>query len=697
MTNTRSQSHNDKTEHVIQPTAFTPSHDEAKRWQEFITPKHVLLTLFFCSSLVIVWFLMTAKTFSITTQPATQKITVDGGIVFSISDYYLARSGDYNVSATATGYYPLQEVITLKDDEQNFALDFEPLPGDITINTPHSEAIEVWIDGERRGVSQERITNIAAGKRELSLRSERFLPVTETITIEGREQHQSFEYNLQPAWADVSFNTEPSGAVLTIDQHAIGTTPIQSEVTQGKRTISLSYPGYVTWQEELIIRARETLNLPTIALKKAARSMQLSSTPSNASVTLNQTYQGQTPLSLALSEDTTYQLTVFKEGYAELKRTLTSPQNDSLAVTLDPLLGKIAFSSQPKGALLYVDNRLLGRANQTLQLPATQHAIRIEQEGYEPFQTIIVPKQGQIQQVHAELRTAEQARWDNIPTNITSPAGQTLTLFRINQVFTMGSSRREQGRRANEAQRLVALDRAFYLGTHEVTNQQYKQFDALHSSSHVQGNSLDIDSHPVVNITWEQAALYCNWLSEQAQLTSVYSIENGKVTGFSTSANGYRLPTEAEWAWAARFENNHMQKFPWGSAMPPTKNAGNYADRHAASIIGNIQARYDDGHTVSAPVGSFQANAKKLYDLGGNVAEWIHDFYSIGTGLSLKTEKNPMGPTEGNYHVIRGSSWAHGSITDLRLSFRDYSADKRNDVGFRIARYVDESTQEEQP
>jgi formylglycine-generating enzyme required for sulfatase activity len=76
--------------------------------------------------------------------------------------------------------------------------------------------------------------------------------------------------------------------------------------------------------------------------------------------------------------------------------------------------------------------------------------------------------------------------------------------------------------------------------------------------------------------------------------------------------------------------------------------------------------------------------------MGGNVAEWVHDFYG-SSGLGGSDENtNPTGPRTGTYHVVRGSSWAHGSVTDLRLSYRDYSDEVRDDVGFRVARYLEQ-------
>ncbi|MCX7063559.1 MAG: SUMF1/EgtB/PvdO family nonheme iron enzyme, partial [Proteobacteria bacterium] len=106
----------------------------------------------------------------------------------------------------------------------------------------------------------------------------------------------------------------------------------------------------------------------------------------------------------------------------------------------------------------------------------------------------------------------------------------------------------------------------------------------------------------------------------------------------------------------------------------------------AANLVGRVIFGYNDNQIVSAPVATFAADARGLFDLGGNVAEWSNDFYEIG---SEQAQRDPLGPTSGEYHVIRGSSWMNGTITDLRLTFRDYGTDARPDLGFRIARFVE--------
>ena len=290
--------------------------------------------------------------------------------------------------------------------------------------------------------------------------------------------------------------------------------------------------------------------------------------------------------------------------------------------------------------------------------------------------------------MNVTLKTVKQAKLEALKPVIEAPGGPRLKLFYPGPV-TLGASRREPGRRANETIRNVQLTRPFYLSLKEVTNREYRLFSKDFSSGSVQGNSLNGDNQPAVNLSWEQAAQYCNWLSKEASLAPFYLEENGNITGFDKTADGYRLPTEAEWAWAARTTGTGATlKFPWGAAMPPAANSGNYADRKAATLLGRIIGEYDDGHIVSAPVGSFPANDKGLFDLGGNVAEWVNDVYDVVVSTDKKAELNPMGPDRGDLHVIRGASWRHSTVTELRLSHRDYDSAARNDLGFRIARFA---------
>jgi formylglycine-generating enzyme required for sulfatase activity len=133
-----------------------------------------------------------------------------------------------------------------------------------------------------------------------------------------------------------------------------------------------------------------------------------------------------------------------------------------------------------------------------------------------------------------------------------------------------------------------------------------------------------------------------------------------------------------------------MLKYPWGQEMPPPEDAGNFADQAAKEIVPTVLPRYNDGFASTAPVGTFPANALGLYDTGGNVAEWTNDYYGVYTGPADDVAVDPLGPDDGTHRVIRGSSWQHSGITQLRLSYRDFGTDPRTDVGFRLVRNAPE-------
>ncbi len=680
---------------IIRPAPFKPAGERRRRKSVSLNPVSAVLALLLLICATLAWFLFAARSVTIDTAPADAQLSLSGGFKLRLADHYLVHPGTYTLEAKALGYYPLRVSLEVTEAQnQSFQYNLEKLPGHLTVNTQPATAAEIWLDDQPIGPAATRLSDIAAGPHTLTVKSKRFRDYEQTLEIQGKDQHQELEVVLEPAWAEVSIATQPPGATLLVDGKAmVGSTPFTAEIIEGERNIILKLSGYKAWQETLTVHAGENIQLQTVTLEKADGLVTLHSVPQGAGVTVNGEYQGQTPLEVALAPGEKYQFTLYKDGYqpAHKELEIQSGEDRQLTLNLQAQLGEISIRSQPADAQVYIDGHLMGKAGQTFKLPARQTRVTVKKEGYVDYQTRILPRAGLEQVVAVKLKTAAQAKWEAIKPQIVSPGGQTLKLFKPKATFTMGASRREQGRRANEVMRKVSLSRPFYLGIKEVTNAEYRRLNKFHSSGHVKGNSLNNDNYPVVNLTWQQAAAYCNWLSEQEKLPPYYRVKDKLIVGFNPESTGYRLPTEAEWAWAARYQiaSNSVLKYPWGQQLPPPKGAGNYADRSAAALLGNILTNYNDNFAVTAPVANFAVNEKGLYDLGGNVAEWISDFYDIQTGLSLKINTDPMGPDSGDYHVIRGSSWAHGTVTDLRLSFRDYGTKARNDVGFRIARFVE--------
>ena len=361
-------------------------------------------------------------------------------------------------------------------------------------------------------------------------------------------------------------------------------------------------------------------------------------------------------------------------------------------VTLSPELGEVRFVIEPPDANILVNGQAVGTGNQTLDLPAVAQRIEITLPGYATFKTEVLPKPGLPQQVRVTLLTEAAARKAAMKPSITTPLGQTLALVdpsvESQNTFTMGASRRDPGRRANEVEHPVELRRAFYIASTETTNAQFRQFEATHDSGLIESHSLDRDHQPVAGISWQQAASFCNWLSRLEGLPPFYRENQGIVIGFNPSSTGYRLPSEAEWAFAARVEGDQLRRFAWGDEFPPTEVVTNVADNTSALVTGRILNGYTDQFVVSAPVGSFPPNHRGLHDMGGNVAEWVHDGYLIPSA-NAELEIDPLGAQRGDNYTIRGGSWALSRLSELRLTFRDYGERGRDDLGFRIARYAE--------
>jgi formylglycine-generating enzyme required for sulfatase activity len=391
--------------------------------------------------------------------------------------------------------------------------------------------------------------------------------------------------------------------------------------------------------------------------------------------------------------EVTHTIQFAKAGYKQATRKITvqAAEQKALIVKMKPSLGVIAFNVMPKDAELIIDGKSYGSisslSRKQLKLNATHHRVRIRKKGYQDFTTHIVPRPGFPQEIKVTLdRISSPAR--KSPGIVQAFEGYPLKLI-TPEAFTMGSSRREQGRRSNETLRRVWLKRSFYMGIREVTNQEFRKFAAAHNSGAVGQLSLSRADQPVVNISWHQAAQYCNWLSVKESLPPAYRMVKGKMIPVEPIGIGYRLPTEAEWEYCARYTlSKASNKYPWGAKFPPRDKAGNFADESAKRLVNAYLKNYNDGHAVTAPVASFKFNPLGLHDMGGNVAEWSHDFYTIYPYSGDKVYIDPTGPKDGRHHVIRGASWKQASISNLRTAHRDYGVEPRADVGFRICRYA---------
>jgi formylglycine-generating enzyme required for sulfatase activity len=653
----------------------------------------------FLALLACVGFVLFASPVRVVIEPQPDSMDIEGfPPAFQVGERYLALPGSYDVVAEKEGYHRLEEPIEVDfGSEHRSSLRLEKLPGLIDFDTD-PEGAEISVDGLPVGTTPLDGIEVEPGQHEVSVTLDRYLSTTQIIDVEGMGRAQSVEIELAPGWGTLIVRSEPPGAEVWLDQEHLGAAPLESDSMAGRYELELKLEGWKPATRIVDLRPGTTLKLPTVYLEKLDGLLEVTSLPAGATVMLNAEFRGHTPLDLAVVSDVDHQLTLSKAGYRPVSESVRvgSGEVEQLAVSMKVQMGILFVSSKPADARLSVDGKPMGSATRRLKLPTRAHRIQVEKEGYESYRATVTPSNDRSQRIDVVLRTLVEAEEQVREPQVTTAAGQILRRIQIKDPvrFSMGASRRQAGRRANETQHTVELTRSYLLSEKEVTNAEFKEFRRQHDSGSEDGYDLRGANQPVVSVTWDDAARYLNWLSERESLTPVYREEDGSMVALSPIPNGYRFPTEAEWAFAARFEGGKRDpesplKYPWGTGLPPPPKSGNYADQSASEIIGVTVRAYNDGQRVSAPVGQYPPNGAGLFDLGGNVAEWCHNYYDVHSRGDTRVAKDPAGPASGTYHVLRGASWRHGSITELRLSFRDYSSKFRRDVGFRIARYAD--------
>ncbi len=224
--------------------------------------------------------------------------------------------------------------------------------------------------------------------------------------------------------------------------------------------------------------------------------------------------------------------------------------------------------------------------------------------------------------------------------------------------FTMGSLANEPGRNRNECPQHQVTVNSFYMGRYEVTQKEYQEVMGTNPSKFKGDNLL------VEQVSWYDAIEYCNKRSQKEGLTPVYTINGNNVT-WNIGANGYRLPTEAEWEYACR------------AGTATAYNTG-------TSINDNTGWYFANSGNKTHPVGQKPANAWGLYDMHGNVDEWCWDWYDNYTSWS---QTDSIGTVSVPSRVLRGGSWI-STAADVRSAYRYSFTPQYRDyyLGFRLVR-----------
>ena len=370
-------------------------------------------------------------------------------------------------------------------------------------------------------------------------------------------------------------------------------------------------------------------------------------------------------------------------------------------IELRPNFNYITIKSDPSGADIYIDGKKVGTTPYLSEMiEFGRRRVELRKYGYEPYVKVVTIKSDEEENVQlanvklVENKNATQQPVPTTPVATTSSGNRTFTVngvtFEMVAVkggtFTMGATS-EQGSDSDDDEKpahSVTLS-DFYIGQYEVTVGLFRAFinetnyrtdadkagwawrwmkvDDKWKWNKVNGinwmcdqdgnvrNSSE-DNHPVLYVSWNDAVEFCKWLSRKT----------GSV---------FRLPTEAEWEYAAR----------GGNKSKGYKYSGSNSINDIA-WYGNLDSN-TTANGKTHPVGMKYPNELGIYDMTGNVWEWCQDWYG---DYSSTSQTNPTGPASGSRRVGRGGSWGD-SARSCRVSFRDYYApgSRNSNLGFRLA------------
>jgi hypothetical protein len=272
----------------IKPSAFEPLSTSSTPPPEKTGAVRWVVLAIAVTFLAIMAFLFSAKSLQVNVVAESEyEMELSGGLLLPFGDRYLLLPGEFQAEASAPGYHTLNSDITVTDqDSQVVELVLQPLPGRLSISSQPNGAT-VLLDSEPVGETPLLDFPVEAGEHSVEIQASRYLPQQQALTVVGREIQQQLELVLEPAWAEISIDSDPGGAAILVAGENMGTTPAVVEILQGEQQLHLSKVGFAPWQTILDVVPSVPQQLAIVKLQPASGVMQLSSVPSGANVTVD--------------------------------------------------------------------------------------------------------------------------------------------------------------------------------------------------------------------------------------------------------------------------------------------------------------------------------------------------------------------------------------------------------------------------
>ena len=603
------------------------------------------------------------------------------GVGFVIDNKVYLVGSRVGLTVSADDFIPRTIELDRDTGERNIRVVLQEVPASVKASTFPSDVGVRWMLDGRLVAEGGVLTTVAEPGTHTLVVSHPYYQSQIVPLVLERGREQTLVLTLEPVQGEITVLSEPQGVAVTLDGDLIGRTPVNVSRKGGVYRLEINSRDF----EQVVDRIEVTAANPAVqrsyrlSYKKAHISLALSP-PGGQLLIDGKVVPSVFPLAVVPLRDIT--ITYSKVGYFSktIRKNLKPAQSLTPSITLLPELGEVRIDAVPAAEII-LDGKAAGLTPRTFTLRAVPHRAVLSKAGYRSVAVKFQPTSDHLTQISKRLKTELEARLGESPRRKVNSIGVEFILFnplKARMPFTMGAPRSEEGQRANEFLRVVRLSKPFYAGSKEVSAAQYSQYQPRVSASAL----------PVTHVSWHEAARFCNWLSRKEKLPGFYTISNERVVGFDPASDGYRLLSEAEWEWLARYaDRTESTRFVWGNTTIIPKGAANIADESAAGsdIVFRVP-NYNDSYAQAAPVGALSPDAAGLYDMAGNVSEWVHDVYTLDLPGGSLTD--PLGVQGGTEHVVKGANWRSGTLSSLRSAFREGLSGKRGDLGFRIGHYI---------
>tara|TARA_B100000886_G_scaffold201004_1_gene138761 strand:+ start:5147 stop:7024 length:1878 start_codon:yes stop_codon:yes gene_type:complete len=621
--------------------------------------KYVALIIIFITPLFFV------KSSNITFKENYEEIKISSSNALIIQNTVYSFKEIFNVDVVAYGYKSKEFEFNHNDAEKLIILVEMPILVKFKIDQNFNE----FILNDRTLDSLENIY-LQKGIYSYEVKSKNHISYKSKLEINKYADEILVPIIMQEVNKKLVINSEPNQASVFLNNVEVGVTPLSVNLNTTSNNILIKKSEYKDNKIDYIVKNNNSDQI-IIKLIEDEDVINIKSIPSQASLFFNENYIGISPLKFKIQDKGI--LKIKKYGYVDDIINITKDTKElNIALTED--LSEVFISSDPPSDV-FLNDEYIGKTPFTKKIQKIKHKISFKSKGFRTLNESFEPTKDK-QNITKELLTVKEASLlENKKYSRTSIDGE-IILFEPGS-FLMGSSKIESRRDINEIMRSVKITKHFYISKNLITEEQYSLFKRSSKSN-----------LPINNISWIDAAKFCNWLSSKEGFENFYEIKNDQIISFNMDSKGYRLPTEAEWEYVAKSNTPEKYIYSWGSDRKINKLVGNIADVSTQGILSNFIDDYDDGYDERSPVGSFRSNQNDINDLTGNLSEWVNDFYSVEFVQQSKVFQDYIGPLAGTSHVIKGSNYYSSTPLQLGLSYRTYGNEPNDLVGFRIARWI---------